>query len=153
MARESASIITQLGREETPGTPVSGQRTLCALDFELSPELDVKRYRPQGKRITTTSVLNRKWAMGNFSGVASYNELALILAMLIGGDQPAVVGTGGFGWTFTPNSSGPDSPINMTARRGDSTAAQVYSYLQAKTLNLNATREEVQFSGDVVAYA
>jgi hypothetical protein len=152
MARESANIIVQLGREETPGTPVSGQRTLCALDIGMSPELDVKRYRARGKRITTTSVLNRKWAMGDYSGVVSYNELALILFNLIGSEQPAVVGTGGYGWTFNPASEGPDSPKPYTARIGDSDAAQIFSYLQAKSLELTSNREEALMNGSFVAY-
>jgi hypothetical protein len=153
MAREAVNILAQVGREETAGTAVSGQRTLCALDIALSPELDVKRYRARGKRITTTSVLNRKWAMGDYSGVVSYNELALILENLIGSNQPAVVGTGGFGWTFTPAVEGADSPKTLTARIGDSEAAQIFSQVQAKSLELTSTREEVQMNGALVAYA
>jgi hypothetical protein len=153
MARESKNILVQLGREETPGTPVSGQRTLCALDIGLSPELDVKRYRARGKNITTTSVLNRKWATGDYSGVVSYNELALILFNLIGSAPPAVVGTGGFGWTFNPLTEGRDVPNPFTARIGDAEAAQVFAFMQAKTLELTATREEVQMNGSLVAYA
>lgn len=153
MARESKNIVVQLGREEIPGTPAAGQRTLCALDIGLSPELDVKKYRARGKNLTTTSVLNRKWAMGDYSGVVSYNELALILFNLIGSAQPAVVGTGGFGWTFNPLSEGRDAPNPFTARIGDVEAAQVFAFMQAKSLELTATREEVQMNGALVAYA
>jgi hypothetical protein len=153
MARESKNIVVQLGKEETPGTAASGQRTLCALDIALSPELDVKRYRARGKNITTTSVLNRIWAQGDYSGVVSYNELALILFNLIGGSQPSPVGTGGYGWTFSPLSEGRDVPNPFTARIGDSEAAQIFSFMQAKTLELSATREEVQMNGSLVAYA
>src|SRR5262249_46171220 len=129
------------------------QRTLCAFDIDLSPELDVKRYRARGKRITTTSVLNRKWAMGDYKGVASYNELALLLFNLIGSDQPSTVGTGGFGWTFTPQSESADSPVPFTARIGDAEAAQIFSFMQSKSLELKATRESVEVNGSLVAYA
>ena len=153
MARESASIVTQIGREETPGTPSSGYATLCALDVSVSPELDVKTYRAAGKRVPTTSVLNKKMGKGRFEGGVSYNELALILANLIGGDQPVAVGTGGFGWTFTPNSTGPDTPIIFTARRGDTEAAQIYSYLHSQSLQMTINRDSVEMSGDMAAYA
>lgn len=154
MAREAASIVTQLGREETPGTAVSSYLTLSSLNLTVSPELDVKRYRAAGKRVSTTSVLNKKMGTGRYEGGASYNELAIILANLIGPTgQPAAVGSGGYGWTFTPNSTGPDTPYIYTARRGDSEAAQIYSYLFSKSLQMNVSRDEVTLSGDMAAYA
>lgn len=155
MARAYVDILTQLGREETPGTPASAQKTLASLMLNFSPELDVKRYRAAGKKITTTSVLNRQWVTGNYEGGLSYNELAFILAGLIGADggAPAVVGTGGFGWTFNPKTEGADSPLTFTTRRGDADAAQVLAQTALKSLAIESSREEVTVNGNLVAQA
>lgn len=153
MGRAYTDILTQLGREETAGTAASAQKTMAALMVAFSPELDVRRYRAAGNKITTTSVLNRSWVQGNFEGGLSYNELAFLLAGLIGGDQPSVVGTGGYGWTFTPATAGTDAPLTFTGRRGDSTAAQVASQLQLKSLQIQSSRQENQVSGSLVGQA
>jgi hypothetical protein len=155
MARAYVDILTQLGREETPGTAVEAQFTLASLMMNFSPELDVKRYRAAGKKITTTSVLNRQWVTGNYEGGLSYNELVFILAGLIGaeGGAPAVVGTGGYGWTFNPKTEGADSPVTFTARRGDADAAQVLAQTALKSLEIASSREEVTASGNLVAQA
>ncbi len=150
MARAYTDILTQLGREETPGTAASAQKTMAALMVAFSPELDVRRYRAAGNKITTTSVLNRSWVQGNFEGGLSYNELAFLLAGLIGGNQPTVVGTGGYGWTFAPATAGIDSPLVFTGRRGDSVAAQVASQIQFKSLQLQSSRQENTVSGTLV---
>lgn len=153
MARSYVDILTQLGREEVVGSPASASKTLASLMFNFSPELDVKRYRASGKKVTTTSVLNRQWAIGNYEGALSYNELAFVLAGLVGGEQPVVVGTGGFGWTFAPLTEGRNSPVNFTARRGDAEAATIAKAVQLKSLTIESSREEATLSGDLVGQA
>ncbi|MGH9936577.1 MAG: hypothetical protein ACREAM_10050, partial [Blastocatellia bacterium] len=96
-----------------------------------------------------------QWVTGNYEGGLSYNELALILHGLIGADNgaPAVVGTGGFGWTFNPKTEGADSPVTFTTRRGDSSAAQVLAQTALKSLAIESSREEVSVNGNLVAQA
>jgi hypothetical protein len=155
-ARESVGILTQLGREDAPGTAVPATHTLSSLNLAFGPKLGTRQARSAGNRFQTTGVRNKQWAQGRYDGIGSYNELALILAGLIGSDYPTQIGaTAGHTWTFEPKAKGSakDDPALFTGRRGDADAAMVAAYLQFLGISLNWTRDEVNVSGDVLARA
>lgn len=156
MSRESVAILTQLGREDAPGTSVPATHTLSSLNLAFGPKLGTRQGRSAGNRFQTTGVRNKQWTEGNYSGIASYNELAVVLAGLIGADYPTQIGvTNGYTWTFDPKAKGSakDDPALFTGRRGDSEAAMLAAYLQFLGIRIDWTRDEVNVSGGVLARA
>jgi hypothetical protein len=150
-ARAAVDIITQLGIEKTPGTAVAATKLLSSLMVDFSPRLDTRFSRASGQRYTTTGVKNKGWAEGSFEGVASYNELAVLLSGLFGPASISNPASGAYLWDFDPQPSSADPLVNFTARRGDSTAALVAAYLQFASLQLRASRDETQVSGSLFA--
>ena len=153
MARSYVRIVTQIGKETTPGTAVAATKTLAGAMIDFSPELDVKRYRAAGKRLTTTSVLNKNWVAGKYDGVLSYNELPVFLDGLLGEASPASVGTGGYGRTYSLLDVQTATAKTYTLRRGDTTAAQVATQGQFKSFTMQSDRNEVKMNGTLVGQA
>lgn len=149
-ARNSVDIVSQIGVESTPGTPVTATKRLNSLNLTLSPQIETQFQRTQGNRFVSTGVKNKGWATGNYEGIASYNEMMVILQSMIGLNQAsATLATGVYQHDF--NSGNFANSKVLTVERGDATAAMQYSNTQIASLNLRSSRDEVRVSGSVFA--
>ena len=82
--RQTLTEHVLLGAEATPGTIASTFRRLRALNYRSRPNVNMKKFRPQGEKMNAVSVPTREWATGNISGLMDYNELPIALESIIG---------------------------------------------------------------------
>lgn len=150
MARSFVNIVTQLGIETTPGTPVPANKKLPTLSVLFVPETETKFTRAFGFKYPTQGALHREWAGGTYNGPLSYNEIVYILSGLIGSPNPTVVGTTGYLWTFSPLSSGADSWKTFTLQRGDAALAMQAAYATFTTMSVAITRQDCTVSGALI---
>lgn len=152
--RPAVDIITQIGKETTPGTAVPAIRKMTELSISLDPELQTKFFRASGYKVDTTGVMQREWSKGKFDGVLSFNSIVYILESLIGSAAGGVVTGSGFTWQFDPVSTG-QNPNNKTfsIEEGDSTAVQKAAFGVFNSLNLDFGTDDVKVSGDMLAQA
>lgn len=156
MARSTATQVTQIGKEVTPGTTVPANRKLSSLGLAINPAVESEAFRPKGFKYPTLVNNNKEWASGSVDGAATYDELVYPLASVLG--QPVVsqimdgaTPTGAYRWVFSPSSSGIDTPQTYTVEEGDSTAAERASYFLFTDFDLDISRSEVQLGGGAIA--
>lgn len=139
LERSSVNIVSQLGVETTPGTAVAATFLWAALETTLNNEFDIQEGRSSGSKYTTTSVIHRAWATGEFSGPLLYTELHALLAGYTGCEVGAQIGTtGAYPWTATPTTRGEDTGRKaFTLRHGDSSAIELLTHLQINGLEIN----------------
>jgi hypothetical protein len=152
-ARNSVDIVTQIGVETTPGTEVDATKKLTAVMLAFSARLEARFQRANGSRLITSGVKNKGWAEGSFEGIASYEELAVILEGLIGRNGAVINPYNGqaaaYGRVFDSNTW--SNQKTFTAERGDSSAAMVATNVQLSTLQMRFGRDEVTCSGNLFA--
>lgn len=152
-ARNAVDIVTQIGVEGTPGTEVDATKKLTALSMAYSARLEARFQRANGSRLITSGVKNKGWAEGSFEGIASYEELAVVLEGLIGRNgaiiNPYSGQSGAYGRVFDSNTW--SNQKTFTAERGDSAAAMVATNVQLSTLQMRFSRDEVTCNGNLFA--
>lgn len=149
--RADVNVVTQIGVEGTAGTGVAASKRFPDLDIEMSPDDEVKLYRPSGSKANEVAVPHKKTAMGTFKGPLTYGSLPYYLSSLKYA-APAQIGvTGGYTWTHDVSAVAENAFKTFTIERGDSTDAgkSVYSFFNSWTFNI--TRDEATVSGDVLA--
>lgn len=143
----------QLGVETTAGTQVAANRKIPTLDVSWNPDLTVEQFRQAGQKYPAASVVHGAMMKGTYNAPGDYNSLMYILASLIG----ATITTPGGGtlsrnWAFNPVMSGRDTnQKTYTIERGDSAAAQVATFGQFTSFNLEASRQSVKANGNIIA--
>lgn len=130
--RASVNEIAQVGVEVTAGTAVATTRRLGALSITPTTELDVKVYKPKGKKFGTVASVNKEWTTAKVDGQATYNEAVYPYLSIIKKVAPTtpVGATNARLYTLSPASSGADIPQTYTVETGSSGAgnAQKFDY-------------------------
>lgn len=153
MARASVNIITQLGIEGIPGVAVPANRKLLGMDFEFSPILGTKFYRPAGDKFNKVGVLNTVASKGSFQGNLSYTEAMYIFESYIGGSAPTIVGVSGQRRVYTPGTTTSDAFKTFTIQRGDASAAEQTTNVAVESITITLGHNDALMSGTVIGQA
>lgn len=150
-ARSTVDKGIQLGVETTSGTQVSANRKVANLDIQFAPELAVETFRKPGEKYPSSSVVHEAIMRGSYNGALDYNALIYPLAGLFG--YAVTTPSGGTlsrKWRHVPVMSGRDAlQKTFTIERGDSAAAQVMTFGQFSSLQLEASKRSGRFSGNL----
>lgn len=156
MARSTATQRTQIGKEVTPGTAVAATKVLGSMGIALNPAVESEPFRPKGNKFPTLVMANKEWVALEVEGTATYDEVIYPLASVLG--QPVVTQimdsatpTGAYRWTFSPNSTGIDTPQTYTLEEGDSTYADKAAYGLFTDFDLEFTRDSVDLGAEGIA--
>lgn len=156
MARSTATQRTQIGKEAAPGTPVPANKLLSSLGIALNPAVESEAFRPKGYKYPTLVNVNKEWVSLGIEGAATYDEIVYAFASVLG--QPVVAEimdgatpTGAYRWTFSPSSSGIDTPQTYTIEEGDASIADRAAYGLFTDFDLDISRGEVSMGGDGIA--
>lgn len=153
MTRSTASQVSQIGLEATPGTAVAATRRLGSLSITPSISAEAEPFKPEGMKFPTLVVLNKEWAEVDVEGIPTYEEVIVPLSGAVG---TAVVSqvmdgatpTAAYEWVFTPLSSGPDAPKTFSLERGEhGVQVEKFSHLLFSAFGLEISRGEVTLSG------
>lgn len=125
--RAAVDTIIQLGLEREYGVRVAATRRLPSISISANPQNEFQAFRARGFNINTTSVIQKLWASGPWSGIVDYNQVVYPLGGLIGliGSAPTVPGggTNSRSWLYQPVSSGADpNPVSFTMEEGGLTS-------------------------------
>jgi len=147
--RADVNIVTQLGVETTKGTSVAASKRFPDLDVELSPDDEVKFYRPAGSKANEVAVPHKRMAMGSYKGPLTYGSLPWILSSLKYA-APVVIGaTTGYTWTHDVSATAENAFKTYTIERGDANDAGKSTFGCFNSWTFNITREEATVSGEV----
>lgn len=156
MSRSTATQAVQIGREVTPGTAVPADVILSGLSLMLNPSVESDVFRPKGYKYPTLVTANKEWSSGSIEGTATYEELVVLLAAVMG--QPVTaeildtaIPTGAYRWTFSPQSSGIDTPQTYTLEQGDAEQGSQAAYGLITDMDLDVSRSEIKVGGSVFA--
>lgn len=150
---DRASILerTLVGRETTPGTPVTAGHRLMSQAWSLDPQLEFDTFRPEGHKWPTLSAPIKEWSGGSIEGRATYNELVIPLSSLVAkptsgaGVQimDGLTGTGAYTWTFNSDVDDADDPNTFTVEAGQTgtSFAQKCAYGIVTELGLSFDRD------------
>lgn len=148
--RQTLTERVVLGVEDTPGTISTKFRRLRALNYQVRPNVNMKKHRPQGEKMTAISVPTREWSTGSISGILDYYETPLALE--------AIIGSGVHSGTGNPDERNIhvynlDNRVRSAFRtysleRGEkATRAQRVLYLVHNGLQLQINTQDCQVSG------
>jgi hypothetical protein len=129
-----------LGVETTPGTPVAVTKRLPCIYAEVTPDIPVRLFRPQGMRFGQDTTLEKEMSGFRYEGAFGFNDLTYILSSLLG------VATGT--WTFLPAPFAPDTVKAYTFGIGTAAAAEGFSYGIFNSLSARFSKTEASLSGD-----
>lgn len=150
--RSTVSQVVQIGVETTPGTAVAASKQLQSLSLSPSPSIDIREFRPQGKKYPTVQAAGKDWSEGDVEGAATYDEIVYPLASVLGtpvistpGDAPTARQ-----WVFNPSSTVEDTPKTYTIEVGSAVRAHRVAYGLFTELELEFNREEVNLGGSFI---
>lgn len=149
--RATVNQITQIGLETTAGTAVAATKLIQGTDFQPGIKLNTKQFRAMGRKYPYLTVPGREWVDAKLAGPANYNELAYWLSCI--GVMTPTTHTGGTNskdWVLTPVTNGNANVQTYTVEKGDSIRAYKYAYGLLYTFNIHFTRDEVQFTGNML---
>lgn len=153
MLRSGVGIVSQVGVETTPGTPVAANKFLPTLSFMPKRKIDTKDFRAAGSRVPTTKVHHKRMAGGEVSGVLDYNSIIYLLSGIF--NNPAATQIGAltaYTRVYTPGLRTADSSRKtFTVEVGDATAAEKYAFTQLLGFNLAAGQDDFTVKSDLIS--
>jgi hypothetical protein len=150
-ARADVNVVTQIGVETTLGTAVAASKRFPDLDVELSPETDVKLYRPSGSKANEVAVPHKKWAVGSYKGPLTYGSLSYYLSSMKYAAPVQIGATTGYTWTHDVAATAENAFKSYTMERGDANDAGKVAGAFFNSWNFNISRDEATVSGEVIA--
>lgn len=152
MERSSTGIVSQIGRESTPGTPVAANKLLKSISFNLKQKFSNQKMRAQGNRTPTVLARHKQWAEGDYEGILDYNTLPYILDCIFNAASPTSPATGAYQRVYTPGTTSADSSRKtLTVEVGDATAADQYAFVQIQSFSMEATQEDFNIKGSLIS--
>lgn len=151
--RPAVGIVQQYGVEITRGTGVTAAKKLVASAFMLNKQQTNAFYRTPGNVFSTTGVRHRAWSGGSLTGMLSYEEGDLQLAMMFGAPVTSNPATGAYTKTFTVGSTPQNTWKSITGQRGDSVAAREVNMLSLVSYGIDFSGEQAGVSGDCIGKA
>ncbi|MCW5936725.1 MAG: hypothetical protein KIT11_05405 [Fimbriimonadaceae bacterium] len=143
MPREYPLQRCVLGKEVTPGTPVSPTILLKAARLTMQSQEASEEVRFQGELIPGMQVNNGgDMATGQVTGKPTYDELGLLLRSLFGDPVTTTVTTGVYRHEFNFDPRGQSPFRTYTNEWGDKTNAERYAYVLLTALGMSVKRNE-----------
>lgn len=149
--RSTISQVTQIGVETTPGTAVSASKRLSSMSINLSPNFEVGRFRAAGTKYMSVAAMNKEFAGGSISGVATYDEIIYPLSSVLDTATISDLGNGGQEWTFAPSTDAADTPKTFSIEEGSSVRAHEVTYALVTEFGIEVSRNGVNVSGSLIA--
>jgi hypothetical protein len=151
--RASVNQQIQIGKETTPGTPVSASKLLDAFTWTFGGKPTTKQFRGTGRQYPSASALLTEMSGGKISGPLDYAQSVYPVSSLFG----AATITSHAGtttvkdWKWTPPLTGSyaANAITYTLQQGDNIDAEQYAFAVFTGWGYSFTRkQEAQISGD-----
>jgi hypothetical protein len=140
--------VVQLGQEGTSGTPVSASKRLQSMKITFGDEMDIAKFRPQGRRFTGYTEVEKEWTDFDIAGRALYTEILYAIEMAFGSVSPSTVGTVTKKRVYDVPLTGDITPKTTTMQWGDSTHAYQAPYAHCLDFGMKWDRESgVDVSG------
>jgi len=155
VTRSTVNQTVQVGLETTPGVAVPANRRLGSLSLALSPASENSVFRPKGTKYPTVVAANQEWAEGDVEGQPTYDEIVVPLSSVftqavVAEVMDGATATGAFQWTFSPNSTGADTPRTFTVEEGDAATAERVNHVLITEFGLEISRSEISMSGSAI---
>jgi hypothetical protein len=148
--RSSLAATIQIAKETTPGTAVPANKQLQSIGIAPGIQIDVNEFRPIGTKYRTQVNPGREWTQADLSGQPVYDELAYVLASILGASVDTVTGTTGQLHTYNPSSTAEDTPITLSVEQGSAVRAHKFAYGLVTDLNIDFSRENVELGGTMI---
>jgi hypothetical protein len=148
--RSSISQAIQIAKETTPGTPVAANKQLQSIGIAPGIQADVNEFRPTGTKYVTSVNEGREWTQADISGQPVYDEIAYILASILGTPVDTVTGTTGQQHVYSPSSTTEDTPITYSIEQGSSVRAHKFAYGLVTDFNIDFSRVNVEIGGTLI---
>lgn len=126
--RPAERQLALLGKESTPGTPVSPTIRLKAarLPFQVQP--DTEELRHQGDLLPADHITIAEMSEASLEGYPTYDEMGILLASVLGKPQTELVETGVYRHTFVLDTRGQSDPQTYTSEFGDTNHGERVAY-------------------------
>jgi len=143
---------TIIGLETTRGVSVPVTKRLSSLGFSISPEIETRRFRPQGRKLDTLVIPGRSSSTADIEGAGTFHDIVYALSSILGKTTPVLVATttAVWDWTFNILPSAPDNPATYTVESGSSVRAAKFTHGMFTDLTLDMNTEEVTVSGTMM---
>ena len=150
--RATVFNITQIGPETTPGTSVAATKRLIGTSIMPSIKTEVKTYRPQGARVTTTGVMNKEWSEASIEQeVAQYGgDQSYLIAGLLGPPTITNPSSGVYLHAWNPLAFTGLTPKTFTVEAGGFVRASKFTYGLVTGLSMEGSRDGVSLSGSMI---
>lgn len=157
--RQSFAQVAQIGVEATPGTAVAATSRIGSLNVVPKTTAEVSTFTPDGLKFPSVAALNREWGEFSVDGQPTYEEVAKMLANVIG--TPTIVQvmdgatpTGAYEWTMIPSVASADAPKTFTLEYGQSgVQAEKYAHMLGTSFSLSISRSGVSQGGGGILQA
>lgn len=148
--RQELTEIVLLGAESTPGTLSNAMKRMRALNYKSRPNVNVKKFRPQGEKMNAVVIPTREWSTGSISGLMDYNELPIALEAIVGTGVHSGTGVADERnvHTYTLENRKRSAYKTYSLQRGEKTTrAHQNLYLVHSGLQLQINTQDCQVSG------
>lgn len=141
-----------LGAESVIGAAVAATKQFPSLSIEPVREQDDQFYRPAGQLIPGSGVKHREMSRPTWNVGLDYNEIIYPLSGLFGSPTTSNPSGSAYQHIFAPTKSDFGTPKTFTVRRGDAVASCVIPGFYFNSLELNASDDNAQVSGEGFGY-
>ncbi len=150
--RVNIDLVTQVGVETTPGTPVAATKQLQTMQIIPSIKVSTSPFTPSGYKYPSVVVYNKEWTEAKMNGEPSYGELVYFLSSVL---CQALITTPltspvARTWTFNPSSNAADVVKTFTVEHGDAVRGEQFAFGIAKSFDLKISRDKIEISGDML---
>lgn len=140
--RATTAQAVQIGVQTETHTAVPADRRLAALSFDINHKAEVNTHRNAGEKFDSTTVLGNEWSEASAEGLATFTELPLLAAAVIGNRVTTQLGAGVFQHVFTMKNRCTDATETFTIEKGDCETAQRIAGVQLTELSLEVKRAD-----------
>ncbi|MBS1716467.1 MAG: hypothetical protein JSS72_01895 [Armatimonadetes bacterium] len=147
--RFSVSLVTQIGKETTKGSPAAASLRLRSVGAQPAIKANFETRRTEGDKRPSLSLATKEWTECALTGIATYNELGYLLSSLISKPTSSALGGGVYQHTFESARQLPDDLQSFTVEVGSSTACERFSYGMVSEQDFKLNRDQVSLRGSM----
>lgn len=152
--RTTVTQVCQIGVESTEGTAVAANRFLPGVSIEMSPNLNIDKFRPAGNKYSTIHALGKEWSGGTITGKPTYDEIMYLLdGVLAYGAPTQISSTTAYKSTHAPSSTAEDTVKSFTIENGSAVRAHKTPGCRIVELSLKGDRDKIDLGGSVIGRA
>lgn len=118
-----------------------------ATSLRLQPKGDVEIFTPYGSKYPTLSGPGKEWTEVDIEGWASFNDMTVLWACLVGYQTVTPNGSNAYTWDHATSSTAVDVTKTLTVEQGGVVRAQRASYVVINELELTFDRSKVNIKG------